>query len=1048
MAIQSASALLISTFKSAVLPLKILTTDIFETGSSTANPIVSNLICEGIRRKGFLITMSSAFSCEAARNNMPGFLTAGFLNKTALRQGDIFSDNIDLTEANKNYGINLISKAVLNIRVPTRVTIDVAKIQIPIIASSSYTIELEEGFFKQRSVESTNALLTNTNNQMPTLANAPLVTLLTNSRPFWVASNPSNGTTTYVNTKVRLAIFSANYLGSTGTTALNTITPGTGFIRLYREGVLVSTLSCFSNLVSFITNYIEVDYRGLLDANKSYYILIDNGFAVDRDGFSTQAVTSTSQITFTTFPSTDPEFPDLVALQMSAANLLLPQSLIIIFGNMALTATASLTAVSERVRYITGTTDTIGGLTTQVSALVVSVPISMPTISTISIQGTFVLAKGQANIQSSFLMNFFVQMIPTTISATFTSTVAASVRKPAEQALTSVSTIFARGGFRKNTSAALSATSSFTCSTTAVARATVLKYTNWNTGSVLRLPLYGTVNATVQWGSGRTHRFPQNYNSTFTQLVPQNTPGSVAFYYKSPYFGDPYLGGGYTQNIGYNSPGVKTFTVPSAYSVTYNNQAGFIGANDFDGYVIVKGQVDYIGALISEDAQGFDGSLGANQTGVAYLQEVLSWGDGVKGFRNLGTGNVNNAHYLLEYISPNLPASMTELREAFGKRFEYSPNRSPMSPFSGNVNDFSYQLYLQDLAKWNRFSIKNTIENLNTAGITSMAGAFKNTQTGFQRQTGVGPAPNYQAIYTAYYLDLSGWNTSNVTSMKEMFHTNNGGISGFVPTGLNNWNTSLVTDFSYMFNGAQYQVSSTGFSSVINSTLAISGWNTSSATTMKAMFGAEITPSNLGGGNANAATATNAAFGSLSGWNTANVTDMSFMFSNYTRGNTFTVNGSVLTPTASLGVAGWDTSKVTTMKSMFIGPGWADSLTSWNTILVTDFSFMFSVGTLVFSNWMNPNVSSWNTSSATNMMGMFMSNAGFNRPMTRAGAIWNTSLVTNMTYMLWSLGNQSEQFNQNLSSWCVPLIASQPTGFDQSRGSTWTLARPVWGTCP
>jgi len=40
-------------------------------------------------------------------------------------------------------------------------------------------------------------------------------------------------------------------------------------------------------------------------------------------------------------------------------------------------------------------------------------------------------------------------------------------------------------------------------------------------------------------------------------------------------------------------------------------------------------------------------------------------------------------------------------------------------------------------------------------------------------------------------------------------------------------------------------------------------------------------------------------------------------------------------------------------------------------------------------------------------------------------------------------------FNQNLSGWCVPTIASKPNIFDQN-ATAWTLpnSRPVWGTCP
>jgi hypothetical protein len=177
---------------------------------------------------------------------------------------------------------------------------------------------------------------------------------------------------------------------------------------------------------------------------------------------------------------------------------------------------------------------------------------------------------------------------------------------------------------------------------------------------------------------------------------------------------------------------------------------------------------------------------------------------------------------------------------------------------------------------------------------------------------------------------------------------------------------------------------------------------------------------------------------------------MSFMFCEYQGAAAGSVIGGFYVPSVSLGVSGWNTANVTTMKSMFCSFfGWADDVSSWNTGKVTDFSFMFSVPSLVVTNPMDPNVSSWNTSSATNMMGMFMGvSPRFNRPMTRSGTIWNTSKVTNMAYMLWSLGNGNELFNQDLSSWCVPLISAKPTGFDQGRNNTWTQARPVWGTCP
>jgi len=38
-------------------------------------------------------------------------------------------------------------------------------------------------------------------------------------------------------------------------------------------------------------------------------------------------------------------------------------------------------------------------------------------------------------------------------------------------------------------------------------------------------------------------------------------------------------------------------------------------------------------------------------------------------------------------------------------------------------------------------------------------------------------------------------------------------------------------------------------------------------------------------------------------------------------------------------------------------------------------------------------------------------------------------------------------FNRDLSGWCVTNIGSLPNNFDAG-ASTWTAAKPVWGTCP
>jgi len=41
----------------------------------------------------------------------------------------------------------------------------------------------------------------------------------------------------------------------------------------------------------------------------------------------------------------------------------------------------------------------------------------------------------------------------------------------------------------------------------------------------------------------------------------------------------------------------------------------------------------------------------------------------------------------------------------------------------------------------------------------------------------------------------------------------------------------------------------------------------------------------------------------------------------------------------------------------------------------------------------------------------------------------------------------AESFNQDLSDWCVSLLPSEPSDFDDG-ATAWTEPRPIWGTCP
>lgn len=122
------------------------------------------------------------------------------------------------------------------------------------------------------------------------------------------------------------------------------------------------------------------------------------------------------------------------------------------------------------------------------------------------------------------------------------------------------------------------------------------------------------------------------------------------------------------------------------------------------------------------------------------------------------------------------------------------------------------------------------------------------------------------------HLDVSGWDTSTMTSMYNMFCS----MQNVTELDVGGFDTSKVTNFEGMFKGCSSLTS-----------LDISGFDTSSATTLKQMFT-----------NCNLTTL------DVSGFDTSNVTNMHRMF----------LNDSSLT---ALDVSGWDVSKVTDFEYMF-----------------------------------------------------------------------------------------------------------------------------------
>ena len=264
---------------------------------------------------------------------------------------------------------------------------------------------------------------------------------------------------------------------------------------------------------------------------------------------------------------------------------------------------------------------------------------------------------------------------------------------------------------------------------------------------------------------------------------------------------------------------------------------------------------------------------------------------------------------------------------------------------------------------------------------------------------------------SATTLDVSNFDTSNVTNMRAMF------MESKVTTikGLNNFDTSKVTDMGSMFSYSQA------------TTLDLSSFNTNNVINMDSMFH-----------SAKAKTI------DLSSFDTINVTDMRSMFSysqattldvsNFDTSNVTNMRAMFMESKATTikGLNNFDTSKVTNMGSMFsYSQATTLDLSSFNTSKVTDMGSMF-----LYSAATTINLSSFDTSKVTNM-GMMFSNC---QATSLDLSNFNTSKVTNMGIMFSNCQATSldlSNFNtSNVTNMSSMFYGSQATTLDLSSFNT------------
>lgn len=162
---------------------------------------------------------------------------------------------------------------------------------------------------------------------------------------------------------------------------------------------------------------------------------------------------------------------------------------------------------------------------------------------------------------------------------------------------------------------------------------------------------------------------------------------------------------------------------------------------------------------------------------------------------------------------------------------------------------------------------KINMKNFNTASLTTAERMF---------MIQVGSYNNQNHIEE---IDVTNWNTSNVTSFYETF-AYCGVNNDITITGLDTLDTSKSTNFSGMFLTTKN----------INDLTGVENWDMSSATNLHSMFSGSRSITKL----------------DLSSWNTSNVTDIGSMF----------ISCESL---SDLNVSTWDTSKVKAMDTIFKG---------------------------------------------------------------------------------------------------------------------------------
>ena len=217
-----------------------------------------------------------------------------------------------------------------------------------------------------------------------------------------------------------------------------------------------------------------------------------------------------------------------------------------------------------------------------------------------------------------------------------------------------------------------------------------------------------------------------------------------------------------------------------------DGECGNSQSHGYEHFYINYNIGDFVLVRVIGNLGGVD--IGNNLVEVANLGDV-GWKSFYNSFTSSGLVNFYSGH------------TKTDAVKDYGGMFSGTSN---LRELNTNTVNFSNITNMTDMFSGTSMAALD-LRRINTSKVTSMLGLFNNAKY-LNYVDGINSWDTSNVVYmdnlfslTNFYdLDLSNWNTENVTSMSYMFS----GMKNLAKLNVSNFNTSNVTNFSFMFDSS------------------------------------------------------------------------------------------------------------------------------------------------------------------------------------------------------------------------------------------------------